>query len=108
MALMISDKFMRALEEIGIADQNTRRVVIDFQCGHIPIVYIERYGDDKLLKVMQTLDGVEITREEVKREPKEPGPAKGVITQVRPTPDHRDTKARSVGFAPVKAEETRQ
>lgn len=35
-----------------------------------------------------------------------PGPAKGLTTQIRPTPDHRNPNARSnLGFAPVKAQE---
>lgn len=34
-----------------------------------------------------------------------PGPAKGLTTQIRPTPDHRNPNARSnLGFAPVKAD----
>ncbi len=53
-----------ALIAAGIADDNTTRVVIDLQVGHIPRVHIERHGDDKLVEVIQTLEGVEIVREE--------------------------------------------
>lgn len=63
MAIKISDHYYEALRAAGIADPHTRRVVIDFPMGKAPVVYIERWGDDKLLSVVQTLNGVEITRE---------------------------------------------
>jgi hypothetical protein len=31
----------------------------------MPVVYIERFGDDRLLSVVQALNGVEITRDEI-------------------------------------------
>lgn len=62
MAIMISDHWLSALEAAGIADENTARVIIDLQCGHIPKVYIERIADDKLLEVLKTLEGFEVSR----------------------------------------------
>ena len=62
MSITISDHWLQALEAIGIADENTARVVIDLQCGHIPKVYIERLADDKLLEVLKTLEGFEVSR----------------------------------------------
>ncbi len=64
MAKVISDPLVQALRDAGIADDNTRRVVIDIQVGCLPLVHIERYGDDRLLSVVRGLSGVEIKREE--------------------------------------------
>lgn len=61
MKQIVDVTLLPALREAGLADENTRRVVIDLQCGHVPIVHIERIGDDKLLNVVQTLAGVDIT-----------------------------------------------
>jgi hypothetical protein len=65
MAKFPADPLIAALREAGIADDNTRRVVIDLRPGHLPVVHIERFGDDKLLSVALALGGVEITREEI-------------------------------------------
>lgn len=54
----------QALIEAGIADDKTSRVVIDLRVGHVPVVHIERFGDDKLLEVVKNLDGVNVVREE--------------------------------------------
>jgi hypothetical protein len=51
-----------SLREAGIADENTRRVVIDIRGDAVPIVHIERYGDSELINVIRTLAGVEINR----------------------------------------------
>ncbi len=64
MAIMTFEPIEQALIAAGIADENTSRVVIDVRCGHIPVVHIERFGDDKLLEVVKTLDGVKVVREE--------------------------------------------
>lgn len=64
MSYLLPGPLLVALREAGIADESTRRVVINIQAGEIPQVYIERYGDKSLLKVVQTLAGIEITREE--------------------------------------------
>jgi hypothetical protein len=55
---------LEALVTAGIADRLTRRVVIDIQEEHVPVIYIERYGDRQLINVIQTLNGIEIAREE--------------------------------------------
>jgi len=49
-----------ALKAAGLADGQTRRVVIDIRHDLRPVVYTERYGDERLLSVIQTLGGVEI------------------------------------------------
>ena len=69
MPRIVSDPLFAALEDAGISDANTRRVVIDIRYGHVPVVHIERWGDDKLLSVVQTLGGVQITRDELPAEP---------------------------------------
>lgn len=60
MARMLAEPIQQALIAAGIADENTRRVVIDLEVGNFPLVYIERFGDDKLISVVQTLKGVEV------------------------------------------------
>jgi hypothetical protein len=64
MAKITSEPLIDALREMGIAPDATRRVVIDIQVGHIPIVHIEHIGDERLLSVIRALEGVEIKREE--------------------------------------------
>jgi hypothetical protein len=62
-AAQLSDRFVEALRDAGIAPEGTRRVVIDLQAGQPAKVHIERFGDERLLKVVQALDGIEIDRE---------------------------------------------
>jgi hypothetical protein len=57
-----SNAVLEALREAGLADDNTRRVVIDIQAGYAPVVYIEKFGDESLIKVAQAVAGVEVTR----------------------------------------------
>lgn len=64
MAIMVGNVVLAALREAGIADDRTRRVVIDIGYDCVPIIHIERIGDDRLLKVVRALEGVQITREE--------------------------------------------
>lgn len=39
-----------------------RRVVIDIQAGHAPVVHIERVGDPGVIDVVRALDGIEVSR----------------------------------------------
>lgn len=66
MAIMTVESYWPALEKLGLADESTKRVVLDFHHGHVPVAYIERFVDDRILSVLQTLEGVEIKRDEVK------------------------------------------
>jgi hypothetical protein len=43
------------------SDDKIRRVVIDAEVGHPVRLYVDRFGDDRLLKVNWTLGGFEIT-----------------------------------------------
>lgn len=62
MRLISGDEFGKALVAAGVIDDYTRvrRVVIDAQAGHAVTIYVERFGDERLLNVVQTLEGVEI------------------------------------------------
>lgn len=60
MARILADPIVDALIAAGIADNNTRRVVIDLKVCDIPLIYIERFGGDELISVVQTLNGVEV------------------------------------------------
>jgi len=57
-----ADLFLQALCDAGIIQREdaVRRVVIDATIGHAIVVYVECFGDDRLLNVATTLDGVEI------------------------------------------------
>ena len=59
---LTSEKLLRALTAAGIVrpDEPISRVVIDARFGAVPVVYVERCGDERLLEVFQTLGGVEI------------------------------------------------
>lgn len=58
----ISDvSLIGALRDAGIADSNTRRVVIDIRAGHIPVVYVERFGDQELVQVIEAMSSVDVT-----------------------------------------------
>lgn len=46
----------------GIADRQTRRVVIDMQAGYLPVVYIEKYGDDRVINIIEAVGSVQTTK----------------------------------------------
>ncbi len=51
-----------ALKSAGLADNDTRRVVIDIKAGEMPVVYVEQFGDERLINVVEALSSVEIER----------------------------------------------
>lgn len=57
---------IQALVDSGLVDdpRYVRRVVIDIEQNFAPVVYIERYTDERLINVITTLSGVEIRRED--------------------------------------------
>lgn len=57
-----SSALMQALVDAGLADQNTRRVVIDIDRNEPPVIYIERYDDGQLIKVIEALASVEVEK----------------------------------------------
>ena len=55
-------KIYEALKAAGIIRDNdhVRRVIIDINVDYAIVVYIERYGDERLLNLIRTMDGAEI------------------------------------------------
>lgn len=64
MSLIISDKLIDALVASGILSEedSATRVVIDLQVGHIPVVHVEKFGDERMLELVRALEGVQIRR----------------------------------------------
>lgn len=59
--VITSERFAKALQDAGILDDgHVRRVVIDAQAGHVLMLHVEYFGDEKLLNVVRTLDGAEV------------------------------------------------
>ncbi len=64
-----SQKVFGALKEAGIIRDGdyVRRVIIDINTDCAVVVHIERYGDERLLDLVRTLDGTEVElREQVR------------------------------------------
>jgi hypothetical protein len=61
--VITAEAFAQALARAGVIRDihRVRRVVVDAEAGSTVRVYIERYGDERLLDVVPTLDGVEIS-----------------------------------------------
>lgn len=57
-----SEELFDALKEAGIIHDGdyVRRVVIDVCVGRGVVVHVERYGDDRLLRVIRGMSGVEV------------------------------------------------
>jgi hypothetical protein len=55
-------KVLDALKDAGIVRDGdyVRRVIIDINVDLPVVVYVERYGDERLLDLVRTLDGAEI------------------------------------------------
>lgn len=64
MALTVADKLLcDALgDALGVDITTVRRVVIDIEANHVPVVHIEQYGDEKLINVVRALEGVQVER----------------------------------------------
>lgn len=62
MSIISHDPFAEALLAAGVirVEDNVTRVVIDAKVGHMPVIYVERYADERLLEVVPALTGVEI------------------------------------------------
>lgn len=60
--LIRSEQFHDALVAAGVirAGERIRRIVIDAKVGEVPVIHVERYGDERLLEVVRGLDGVEV------------------------------------------------
>jgi hypothetical protein len=53
-------KLLGVLIEAGIIPHYTTRAVIDVAVDSAVVVYVELFGDERLLQVATTLDGIEI------------------------------------------------
>lgn len=62
MAIITGDAFQKALIEAGVirVEDRVRRVVIDATVNHVTVMYVERFGDEKLIEVVPALVGVEV------------------------------------------------
>lgn len=60
--LISGHRFLEALRDAGVisGDDHIRRVVIDAAVEGIVVMYVERYGDTRILQVASSLAGVEI------------------------------------------------
>lgn len=55
-------ELIKALRELTGADPNNiKRVVIDIQSGSLPLVYVDMFGDESIVDVIRTLDGIEVS-----------------------------------------------
>lgn len=65
MAYILGRQLIDALIEAGIANEATRRVVIDCPISDVVRVYVEQVGDKRLLSIVPPLagNGVQIHRE---------------------------------------------
>lgn len=64
MSKITGGRLLEALRAAGLADDNTRRVVIDIEAECVPVVYIERWGDERLLDVVTAVAAAQITVKE--------------------------------------------
>ena len=57
-----ADAVLNALAAAGILSDrdHIHRVVLDLRVGHVAQLYVERYGDDRLLDLVRTVDGIEV------------------------------------------------
>lgn len=94
MALITGNALIRALADLGVVPpaERVRRVVVDARAGHATVIHVELIGDERLLEVVPTLEGVDIR-------PTELAPASGTF-HVR-----TDYRNLSVGLVPADATE---
>lgn len=59
--LIASHEFQKQLcTALGLEAKLIRRIVLDVNIHSAVVVYVEMYADEKMLKISQTLEGVEI------------------------------------------------
>jgi hypothetical protein len=56
---VVASRVLQALADAGIVDEkdHIRRVIIDLEIGKAAQLYVERYGDDRLLAIAMGLRG---------------------------------------------------
>lgn len=60
---IMADRFARQWAyALGIVPEETRRVVIDAECGHVLRIHVEKLGDERMLEVVPpSRHGAEVT-----------------------------------------------
>ncbi len=60
--VITSNQFHDALVAAGVIrdGEHYRRIIIDAREGHAVVIHAERHGDERLLGVARTLDGIEV------------------------------------------------
>jgi hypothetical protein len=67
--IITSEKLFDVLVKAGIADHETRRVVIDLRAGDLAVVYCEKYGTRSLIEVLEAMTSVVVRAAERDAEP---------------------------------------
>lgn len=57
-------QFIRALIDAGIVPDETVSVVIEANAKNVVTIYVQQFGDQRLLNVTQTLQGAVISRDD--------------------------------------------
>ena len=63
MSVILSDRVFSALADAGIVPDDTKtvaRVVIDLQAGKPAVIHVRRFGDERLLDVLESFRDVEV------------------------------------------------
>lgn len=60
-----AQEVLDALRDMGVIPDDTRRVIIDLQVDHLPVLHIEAYGDRRVLRLVQVVadSGIDTTVE---------------------------------------------
>jgi hypothetical protein len=63
---ILGRKFIQALLDAGVVTpgEAVRRVVIDADVNEIVVMYVERFGDERLLQLVPAMTGVQINQDE--------------------------------------------
>ena len=61
--VVLSEDLFDALAAAGVVDRSEpiARIVIDAQAGHLLRLHLERFGDERILQVVPSLAGVQIS-----------------------------------------------
>ena len=74
MSIIDGKSLGRMLLDAGIIPPDCRRVIIDVPCEGVVVMYIEQFGDDRLLDIDWGNIVPEIVVKKTEREPQEPQP----------------------------------
>ena len=57
---VVSDVFREAIRDLGIDPNQTERVIIDLRANEPARVYVQQFGDERLLSIVGALGDAEI------------------------------------------------